>query len=34
MSRLQALGFAVAVGLLAYKFGRKLADVREAAESA
>jgi hypothetical protein len=32
MTRLQALGFALAVSVLAYRFGRKLADVRETAE--
>jgi hypothetical protein len=31
MSRIQALGFAIVVGVVAYKLGRKLADVREAA---
>jgi hypothetical protein len=31
MSRIQAFGFAIAVGVLAYRLGRKLADVREAA---
>jgi hypothetical protein len=34
MSRIQALGFAIAVGVLAYRLGRKLADLREATPEA